>query len=181
MYVVFNVNSTRWADQAACAQRDTQLNLALPYVTTQDRFEMSHIADLHNRGRCGLHQTIDQARHGYAQLIDKELKAADQAHLRRRMLQMGVKCPLCRAPAGSYKCAACGHFPVVLPEVLPPLPGFMKTPEPSERRRRVENRLQALEQTLQNEKSEQLRLLQQIDDVKQLLMSRTSQTSPSRQ
>lgn len=156
---------------------------------------MSHIADLHNNGRCGVHQHIEQARHAYAQQIDKEFRAADQANIRRRLQQMGVRCPLCRAPAVAYKCQACGHFPVILPELLPPLretaaslpqskhaspsPTSLSQQASSQRRRQLEDRLASLELLVRDEKEQQHTVLDQIAAVKELLMKRKELQSPS--
>ena len=78
---------------------------------------MSHIADLHNNGRCGLHQTIDQARGAYYQLISKESRAADNAFRRQLAARVGLKCPACGANVATSKCQLCGHFPISLPSV----------------------------------------------------------------
>eukprot|EP01060_Flectonema_neradi_P018902 TRINITY_DN25862_c0_g1_i1.p1 TRINITY_DN25862_c0_g1~~TRINITY_DN25862_c0_g1_i1.p1 ORF type:complete len:191 (+),score=29.57 TRINITY_DN25862_c0_g1_i1:27-575(+) len=55
--------------------------------------EASHMADLHNDGRVGLHRTIAQAHHGYCQLIQKELMMKPSAYTRRlaRRLAAGEK------------------------------------------------------------------------------------------
>ena len=45
--------------------------------------EASHMADLHNDGRVGLHRTIAQAHRGYCQFIRKELMMKPSAHTRR--------------------------------------------------------------------------------------------------
>ena len=76
---------------------------------------MSHIADLYTTGRRGQHQTIDQARGAYSQLIMKEQAAADNAFRRQLASRLGVKCPACTAQVSTPKCHLCGYYPIAMP------------------------------------------------------------------
>mmetsp|Transcript_33810 Transcript_33810/g.104385 ORF Transcript_33810/g.104385 Transcript_33810/m.104385 type:complete len:236 (-) Transcript_33810:26-733(-) len=76
---------------------------------------MTHIADLHNNGRTGLHQTIDQARGAYFQLIMKEQTAADNAFRRQLASRLGIQCPACMAKVSTAKCHLCGYYPIKIP------------------------------------------------------------------
>lgn len=76
---------------------------------------MSHIADLYNNGRCGLHQTLDQARGAYRQLIDKEAKSTEAAHVRQVLTTMKISCPSCGTLVATVRCHVCHYFPIRLP------------------------------------------------------------------
>lgn len=82
---------------------------------------------------------------------------------------------MCHAPATAYKCSTCGHFPVVLPEMLPQLTAEDSRRAPSTtsssnaRRQRLEQRLENLEKVVQEEREEQKKILEQIVTVTQLL------------
>ena len=91
------------------------LSLCLLSLTTWYSRPMSHIADLYNDGRTGRHQSIDQARGCYAQLIEKEARVADAAHTRWLLQLAGVRCPACSAPVSTARCHICKFFPIPLP------------------------------------------------------------------
>lgn len=76
---------------------------------------MSHIADLHTTGRCGQHRSIEAARGAYAQLINKEIRTAEIADIRRIMIMMNVTCPRCGTPVSTVSCHVCRFFPIPLP------------------------------------------------------------------
>lgn len=76
---------------------------------------MSHIADLHNNGRCGQLRTVESARGAYADLIRKEHKAVDSALRRDAILSMNITCPRCALVVCSARCNNCHYFPVTLP------------------------------------------------------------------
>jgi hypothetical protein len=137
---------------------------------------MSHIADLHNRGRVALHQTIDQARGAYFQLINKEQRAAEAAMVRARLTAMNVTCTVCGARVFTAKCHVCGTFPVPIPtEVLRPtstcstMPSSAGLSRASTNQRLTEERLERLEAMIRDEQQQQREVLAQISAVRSLL------------
>ena len=86
--------------------------------TKEKKKKMSHtdMSNLHNNGRCGLHQTLDQARGAYAQLIVKEEKATITAHVRSVLAAMNITCPACAATrVTSTRCHVCQYYPIAMP------------------------------------------------------------------
>ncbi|CUG93406.1 Hypothetical protein, putative [Bodo saltans] len=79
---------------------------------------MSHIADLHNNGRCGQLRTVESARGAYADLIRKEHKAADSAARRDAILSLNITCPRCALVVCSARCNNCHYFPIPLPDAI---------------------------------------------------------------
>jgi hypothetical protein len=76
---------------------------------------MAHIADLYNNGRTGQHRSINQARAGYAELIQKEGRVADAAYTRKLLEAVDVRCPKCRTQVATARCHMCHYFPIKLP------------------------------------------------------------------
>jgi hypothetical protein len=75
---------------------------------------MSHIADLHNSGKCGLHRTLLQARGAYQELIRKEARALEASFERMQVETKGIRCPQCAAVVSAARCRVCRFFPVPL-------------------------------------------------------------------
>jgi hypothetical protein len=77
---------------------------------------MSHIADMHNNGRCGQLRTVESARGAYADLIRKEHKAVGSAARRDAILSLSITCPRCALVVCSARCNNCHYFPIPLPD-----------------------------------------------------------------
>lgn len=155
---------------------------------------MSHIADHHNNGRCGQHQTIDQARGAFAQLIAKEERAAEVSYTRDLLLSLRVECPACKVPVTTARCHVCGYFPIPLPNnaqlrkieeesrkrrglplstsLLPGAGGGIKPPVHSSSPQQLDptDRLARLEKLVAEERDEQLVMLRQVEQLRGLLI-----------
>ena len=155
---------------------------------------MAHIADLHNSGRCGQKRSIEQARHGFAELIAKENREAQNARIRRQVMQLGGRCPACQTPVATPKCHLCHFYPISLPTapvgddglpVLFPKVAGDGTPsapsrassvakttrtERSERRRATEAKIEALEAMIKEEHAQQQEIVKQIAVVRELVL-----------
>jgi hypothetical protein len=76
---------------------------------------MSHIADLYNNGKCGLHRTLQQARGGFHQLIMKEARAVEASFERSQVEALGIRCPQCSSVVSAARCQHCRFFPIPIP------------------------------------------------------------------
>jgi hypothetical protein len=142
---------------------------------------MAHIADLHNRGRVALHQTVDQARGAYSQLINKESRSAEAAFRRQLASRANVKCPACDNKVCTSKCHLCGYFPITIPtaDELMATPASTRPPSVASSRMTrnttsttgaiTEERIAHLEALIMDEKEQQQEILTQVQALRTLL------------